>query len=84
MLTEKGRADREALVTIQRELNLSATEARVALAVSRGLDSQQISNLHGVSVNTVRSQLRSIFGKTGARNKVQLVLLLFRLIGFRG
>lgn len=55
---------------------LTATEALVAAYVSDGNAPQKIADLCGVSVGTVRTHLKRIFDKTGARSQVELSALL--------
>ncbi|MGH6888782.1 MAG: helix-turn-helix transcriptional regulator [Rhizomicrobium sp.] len=51
---------------------LTPAEVRIALALLRGATPRQTANTFGVSVNTVRSQLASIFGKTETANQPEL------------
>ncbi len=60
---------------------LTAAEARVALLLLRGARPQQVAETSGVGVSTVRSQLASIFGKTGAADQAELSRLMMRLSG---
>jgi DNA-binding NarL/FixJ family response regulator len=52
-------------------------ECRIANRLAGGKRLDQIAAEFKVSRNTVRSQLRSIFDKTGARRQAELVSLLF-------
>ena len=61
---------------------LTRREARVASALATGLQLQEIAALHGVGMGTVRSQLKSIFVKTGTNRQPELVALLARLLPF--
>jgi DNA-binding CsgD family transcriptional regulator len=56
--------------------NLTPAEGRVARLISTGISAVQASRVLGLSVETVRSQLKSIFAKTGAANQASLVALL--------
>lgn len=56
--------------------NLTPAEARVAGYLARGLAPKQVAALCGVSPCTVRSQVRTLFEKTGARRQPDLVRLL--------
>jgi DNA-binding CsgD family transcriptional regulator len=51
-------------------------ECRVALLLSDGQPPQEIARLIGVTNHTVRSQIKSIFSKTGVRRQAELVRLL--------
>jgi DNA-binding CsgD family transcriptional regulator len=55
---------------------LTATEARVAALVGAGPSAPEIAATLGVSVSTVRTHLRRVFDKTGARSQVELARLI--------
>ena len=55
---------------------LTPAETRVARSVGDGLTIGEIAQETGASVETLRSQLKSIFGKTGVRRQAELVRLL--------
>jgi DNA-binding CsgD family transcriptional regulator len=65
---------------LQQVFNLTPAEARLASGLGKGLDLQEISDLHGVSVGTLRVQLKSVFSKTQTKRQAQLVVLLARLV----
>lgn len=56
--------------------DLTPGEARVAVATAHGASPDQIACQHAVSVHTVRSQLKTIFSKTGTARQADLVSLL--------
>jgi DNA-binding CsgD family transcriptional regulator len=56
--------------------DLTPAEARIARALTEGATVDQIARNGGTSVMTVRTQLRSVFTKTGATRQVDLVRLL--------
>jgi DNA-binding CsgD family transcriptional regulator len=58
---------------------LSHAEARLALRLLAGQTPQECAREAGVGVATVRSQLHSMFAKTGARRQAELVALLARV-----
>lgn len=60
---------------------LSPAECRVALLLGDGRSPREISQTVGVSFNTVRSQLKSIFAKTGVKRQSELVRLLLNNSG---
>jgi DNA-binding CsgD family transcriptional regulator len=66
------------LHSVVQQFGLSGAEARLALALSEGLDVNSYCERHGVTRNTVKRQLDSIFNKTGVRRQVDLVRLLHR------
>jgi DNA-binding CsgD family transcriptional regulator len=57
---------------------LTPAEARCALALARAPDNRSLARLLGVAPNTVKSQLRAAFRKTGTGNRVRLLALLIR------
>ncbi len=56
--------------------NLTPAEARVAVALASGHALEDIASRHGVSIVTVRTQLRAVFAKTGTARQADLVRLL--------
>jgi DNA-binding CsgD family transcriptional regulator len=59
---------------------LTPAESRVALLLGDGHAPRKIAELIGVTDNTVRSQIKSVFSKTGIKRQVELVRLL---LGFQ-
>jgi DNA-binding CsgD family transcriptional regulator len=55
---------------------LTPAECRVALLLSDGHAPRKIATMVGVTDNTVRSQIKSIFSKTGAKRQGELIRLL--------
>jgi DNA-binding CsgD family transcriptional regulator len=64
---------------IQALFDLSPREARVAQGLARGATLDQIATEAKVSRNTIRSQLRVVFEKTGCKRQAEVALLLSRL-----
>ena len=62
---------------------LSRAEARLAIGLLKGLSAAECAAQSGVGVATIRSQLHSIFSKTGVRRQAQLVALLSRVPALR-
>ena len=60
-------------------LGLTEAEARLAAALLRGHRPEDIAAERGVSIATVRTQLRSIFSKTGTRTQSELMRTLARV-----
>ena len=58
---------------------LTRTEARIATYVLCGQTVQELAESTGVSVGTVRSQMKAIFEKTQTHRQAELVGLLTRL-----
>lgn len=75
--------DPESSAPTQRELielfGLSSAESRLALALVAGNKLQDIAPDFGVQVTTLRSQLGSIFRKTGVRRQTDLVRAISRM-----
>jgi DNA-binding CsgD family transcriptional regulator len=63
---------------LQALYGLTPAECRVALLLSDGRALQEIAEMVGVTQNTVRSQIKSIFSKTGVRRQGELIRLLLR------
>lgn len=58
---------------VQTIYGLTQAEARVLLALLKGQSLPEIAKGSGVSINTVRTQTKSVFAKTGARRQSDLV-----------
>lgn len=56
--------------------DLSSAEASVARGVANGQSLHEIAQVRGVSLETIRSQLKGALAKTGTRRQVDLVRLL--------
>jgi DNA-binding CsgD family transcriptional regulator len=54
---------------------LTPAEASVAVALANGMSIKEVAQAYGTSPNTVRSQLKAIFRKTGVSRQVDLVRL---------
>lgn len=59
--------------------DLSPAELRVASALLKGLSPEEYALEAGVTLHTVRSQLKSLFAKTGTRRQSELVAVLSNL-----
>jgi len=55
---------------------LTRAECRVALLLSDGRAPREIADTLGVTENTVRSQIKSIYNKTGVKRQSELIRLL--------
>jgi DNA-binding CsgD family transcriptional regulator len=58
---------------------LSRAEARLALGMLAGRSAAECARIAGVGLATIRTQLHSIFTKTGVRRQAQLVALLSKV-----
>lgn len=59
--------------------DLTPAEARVAVQMVNGLTADEIAQKSGVSVNTVKSQIKSLFQKTGTTRQAELVSVIHRM-----
>jgi DNA-binding CsgD family transcriptional regulator/PAS domain-containing protein len=59
--------------------NLTPAEARVATAIAEGASPEEVATHRGVSLATVRTQLRCIFEKLGVRRQPDMVRMLLEL-----
>jgi DNA-binding CsgD family transcriptional regulator len=64
--------------------DLSPAELRVASALLSGISTDEYGQQTGVSSNTVRTQLKSMFKKTGTRRQAELVAVLSRVPFLKG
>lgn len=63
---------------LQALFDLTPAEARVASMIVDGKSVDLIARAQNVSLNTIRTQLKSVFAKTGVQRQVELVSLLGR------
>jgi DNA-binding CsgD family transcriptional regulator len=61
---------------LQALFDLTPTEARVASLLIDGKSVESITRVQSVSVNTVRTQLKAVFAKTGVERQSELVSML--------
>jgi DNA-binding CsgD family transcriptional regulator len=64
---------------LERIYKLTPAEAKLAVLLGTGATITEAAEAHGVSVATVRTQLRSIFDKTHTHRQAELVILIARL-----
>lgn len=69
-------ADAPDATLLQGLFDLTAAEARVATALIEGLSANDVSRLHGVSVATVRSQIRGVLTKSGVSRQSEFAAKL--------
>jgi DNA-binding CsgD family transcriptional regulator/PAS domain-containing protein len=75
-LTDPTHAPRIAVEAVRDVLGLTQSEAAVAACLAEGLAPAEVAARLGISPNTVRAHLRSIFAKTGVKRQSQLVQLV--------
>lgn len=64
---------------LRHAFGLTPSESRVAVMLARGDALRDVASRRGVSLETVRSQLRAVFEKTGTRRQADLIRLLAEL-----
>lgn len=72
-------AREKARVRIVTAFGLTAAEADITLQLSEGATLRAIAHARRASIQTVRSQLKAILAKSGARTQTQLVAMTVRL-----
>ena len=82
MLTARTRADaaQAGIDQLRQSFGLSKAEAALAQAMLRGCSADECAALLGVSIATVRSQLRAIYEKTQTRSHAEAVIALMSLL----
>jgi len=70
------RCQRPAEAVLRELYGLTSAECRVALLLSDARNPRAIAETIGVTENTVRSQIKSIYGKTGVKRQSELIRLL--------
>jgi len=78
LAADDARTGVPSVVELQRSLELTRAEARVAHRLARGLTVSDCAADLGVSRNTVRTHLARIYSKTGQRSQAALVSHLLR------
>ncbi|MEM9965192.1 MAG: hypothetical protein AAGC58_07575 [Asticcacaulis sp.] len=58
---------------------LTAAEARVAVALGKGLQAQEVAALYAIGLSTVRSHISSILAKADVRHQGELLALMAQL-----
>lgn len=67
-------------LTLKEIFGFTPAEAAIASALADGKTVEDIATSYGVSLNTVRTHLKTVFAKTGTNRQVQLVALLLRSV----
>jgi DNA-binding CsgD family transcriptional regulator len=78
-LSERRPPESRLLIT---SFGLTAAEARLAALIGAGETIERAAEQLGISMQTARTQLKSVFGKTGTHRQAELVALIARLHGF--
>jgi DNA-binding CsgD family transcriptional regulator len=65
---------------LQNQFDLTPAEARLVVHLVRGRSLKSSAKAFGVSYETVRRQVKSVFHKTGAHRQSELLLTVIRAI----
>lgn len=68
------------VTTLRDVFELTAAESRLAVALTNGKDLETYATERGLSKQTLRNQLKSIFLKTGTNRQAQLAVMLSNLV----
>ena len=68
------------MMTLREAFELTAAESRLAWALASGKDLESFAAERGLSKQTLRNQLKSVFMKTGTNRQAQLVMMLSNLV----
>jgi DNA-binding CsgD family transcriptional regulator/PAS domain-containing protein len=75
-VADPARMPQSGTETIRALFGLTEAEARLAVAIGQGASVSEYRDADGVSMNTVKTHLKRVLNKTGARNQAALVRLL--------
>lgn len=78
-ITDPAERPRDVTEPLRRLYGLTPAESRLVAALARGDTPKAAAERFQVTENTIRTQLKSVLAKTGARRQVDLVLLVNRL-----
>jgi len=78
LILDPERSDPISEKHLREEVGLTPAEAGIASLLAQGRTVREIAALRGCRVETVRSQLKQILGKTGCSRQAELVSLLLR------
>lgn len=76
-----GGANAADLALIRASHGLTASEAEIALLLRAGRGRAEICTLRGITRETLRSHLRSLFGKLGVSRETEAIHLLHAMLG---
>jgi DNA-binding CsgD family transcriptional regulator len=78
-VSKSAQKDTALVKALKVRFRLSEAETDIALALADGKQIVRIAQLRGVTPHTVRSQLKAVFHKTGAKSQAQLVAIVLKL-----
>lgn len=76
IIFDPERSPRSSLATVKGALALTDAEASLAFVLFTGVTLQEAATRLELSVNTCKTQLKSIYAKTGCRSHVDLAKVL--------
>ena len=76
LVSHRGRRRTLTIRQLEQLFSLTPAEARLAKAVTEGVSLDAYAQSNNVSITTVKSQLRSVFSKTGTHRQAELTQLL--------
>jgi DNA-binding CsgD family transcriptional regulator len=79
LFSDYSRREPPSATLLAHTFGLSPSEARTAALLAEGLSTEKIANQLCLSRETIKSQLKTIFAKTGARRQAELVALFLAL-----
>jgi DNA-binding CsgD family transcriptional regulator len=80
VLVDPERQASLSIETLKITFGLTFSEARLAAAIASGADINSLAGKLGLSRDTLRNQLKAVFGKTGVRRQAELVAMLSHLL----
>ncbi len=66
-------------IVLGSRFNLTPAEVRIAMGIACGKPLADIADTHGITVQTARTQLKSVFSKTQTNCQAQLAVLLMEV-----
>ncbi|MGF7163670.1 DNA-binding CsgD family transcriptional regulator [Rhodoligotrophos appendicifer] len=66
-------------VIVKEVLGLTLSEAKLACRIAEGKSLENFASTEGLSLETVRSRIKEIFGKTDLRRQTDLALLVCKI-----
>lgn len=73
LISDPSETAGQRLRSVRTDFDLTPAEAALAVAVADGETLRQCADRRGVSIGTVRSQMKQVLGKTGCRRQADLV-----------
>ncbi|MEM7077709.1 MAG: alpha/beta fold hydrolase [Pseudomonadota bacterium] len=79
LLISGAEADEHARLALQSSFGLTTAESNICMHLAHGEQIKEVAAALGVSVNTVRNHLQSVFDKTGINRQSDLLLMVTQL-----